>query len=393
MSTRTPAWRIVAEREMRTRLRDKTFLLSTGFTLLLIVGVIVVSAFLGARGDQYDVAVGPGVDSGITDLAAELIVHTVGEGAELETRNASDADAVERLVEGGDVDAGLVATDSGLVLLGDDGVDPALQATLTTAVGEWVLNSNASAADVDLEALRSGTSLDVRLLDPNADEASARSGVAFAFVILFLLTAMTFGMTIAASVVQEKESRVVEILAAAVPIRALLWGKIAGNTALAVGQIVLLAVVGVIGLIVTDQGALLRGVGWSILWYIGFFVLGFVTLACLWSVAGSLAGRQEDLQSTTLPGQMILFVPYFVAIFAGEQVRTIMSMLPIVSSMIMPGRMAEGSVPWWQVGVAVGVTLLAAALFVRLGSRLYERTLLRTGSRITYRDAWKLPTD
>jgi ABC-2 type transport system permease protein len=58
--------------------------------------------------------------------------------------------------------------------------------------------------------------------------------------------------------------------------------------------------------------------------------------------------------------------------------------------MIMPGRMAQGDVPWWQVAVAIGATLAAAVVFVRVGSRLYERTLLRTGGRIRYRDAFKL---
>jgi ABC-2 type transport system permease protein len=77
-------------------------------------------------------------------------------------------------------------------------------------------------------------------------------------------------------------------------------------------------------------------------------------------------------------------------VLGGEQVRTVLSMLPIVSTMIMPGRMAEGSVPWWQVVVAVLATLAAAVVFVRFGSRLYERTLLRTGGRLTYREALRV---
>jgi ABC-2 type transport system permease protein len=55
--------------------------------------------------------------------------------------------------------------------------------------------------------------------------------------------------------------------------------------------------------------------------------------------------------------------------------------------MIMPGRLAEGSVPWWQIVVAVAVTLVAAFVFVRVGTRLYERTLLRTGGKLSYRQA------
>ena len=388
----TAPWRLVAEREVRSKIKDKAFLASPGAMLLRIVAVGVVTAVTGSRADRYDVAVGPGVDSGLVDLAEGVLTATTSPGATIDTQEYDAPARVDVAVADGDADAGLVS-DGGYVLVGDDGIDPALHAALTAAVGEWVLQGNADAAAVDLAALREGTAAEVRLLDPNADEADARSGVAFTFVVIFLITAMTFGMTIASSVVQEKESRVVEILAAAIPIRATLWGKIVGNTLLAVAQIVFIAAVGVVGLLVTDQGDLLRGVGWSILWYIGFFLLGFLTLASLWSVAGSIAGRQEDLQSTTLPGQMLLLVPYFVAALGGEQARTVLSMLPVVSTMVMPGRLAEGAVPWWQIAVAVSVTVVAAVVFVRLGARLYERTLLRTGTKLSYREALRMPAD
>ena len=389
-SAPTPPWRLVAEREVRTKVKDKPFLASTGAMLLIIVAVVVFTAVTGSRADRYDVTVGPGVDAGLVELAERVLTSTTSPGASIEADEADDAAGVDAAVTGGDADAGILL-DGDYVLVGDDRIDPALQAALTAAVGEWVLQNNAEVDSVDLRALREGTAPELRLLDPNADEADARSGVAFMFVVVFLVTAMTFGMTIASSVVQEKESRVVEILAAAIPVRATLWGKIVGNTALAVAQIVLIAAVGVAGMLLTDQTDLLRGVGWSIAWYIGFFLLGFLTLASLWSVAGSIASRQEDLQSTTLPGQMVLLVPYFAALLGGDQVRTVLSMLPVVSTMVMPGRLAEGSVPWWQIAVAVVLTVLAAVVFVRLGARLYERTLLLTGTRLSYREALRLP--
>jgi ABC-2 type transport system permease protein len=383
-----PSWvRVVAEREVRTRIRDKSFLAATGVTLAIIVGLLVASAILGSRSDDYDVAIGPDVSETTTSLAGRLLVANGSSDAGVTTRPFGSDREVEQAVRDGDADAGVLLDENGYTIVGDDSIDDTLHAALAGAVGETVVQENAAAEDVDLDSLRAGAAPQVRLLDPNADQSDARSGVAFAFVIVFFITALSFGMTIAQSVVQEKESRVVEILAAAVPIRSLLWGKILGNTVLALGQVLLLGAVGVAGLLVTGQRDLLQGVGWSLVAYVGFFVLGFLTLACLWSVAGAIAGRQEDLQSTTLPGQMILMVPYFIAVLGGEQVRTVFSMLPIVSTMIMPGRLAEGSVPWWQIGVAVAVTAVAAVAFVRVGTRLYERTLLRTGGKLSYRQA------
>lgn len=389
-STRTtPVWRIVAEREFMTKVRDKTFIGATVFTLLFLIGFFVVGSIIDGNSDDFDVAVVGGQDSALVQQA-EALLQADNPDASITVEEVDDLAAAEVSVREGDADAALVRGDDGYELLGDDEIDTGLRAALTTAVSRDVLERNAAAQGVDLEALNEGTDIDVRLLDENADESGARSVVAFAFALVFFMTALGFGMSIAQSVTQEKESRVVEILAAAVPIRSLLWGKIIGNTVLALGQVVLLVAVGLVGLAVTGRRELLTGISWAALWYVLFFVLGFLALAALWSVAGSLASRQEDLQATTMPGQLILIVPYFISVLASEQIQTIVSMLPIVSTMVMPGRMAQGDVPWWQIAVAIAATLVAAAVFVRVGSRLYERTLLRTGGRIKYRDAFKL---
>ena len=389
-STRTtPVWRIVAEREFMTKVRDKTFIGATVFTLLFLIGFFVVGSIIDGNSDDFDVAVVGGQDSALVQQA-EALLQADNPDASITVEEVDDLAAAEVSVREGDADAALVRGDDGYELLGDDEIDTGLRAALTTAVSRDVLERNAAAQGVDLEALNDGTDIGVRLLDENADESGARSVVAFAFALVFFMTALGFGMSIAQSVTQEKESRVVEILAAAVPIRSLLWGKIIGNTVLALGQVVLHVAVGLVGLAITGRRELLTGISWAALWYVLFFVLGFLALAALWSVAGSLASRQEDLQATTMPGQLILIVPYFISVLASEQIQTIVSMLPIVSTMVMPGRMAQGDVPWWQIAVAIAATLVAAAVCVRVGSRLYERTLLRTGGRIKYRDAFKL---
>jgi ABC-2 type transport system permease protein len=172
-----------------------------------------------------------------------------------------------------------------------------------------------------------------------------------------------------------------------VPIRALLWGKVIGNTVLALSQIVVIAAASLIGLLATGQADILKVVAPVAGWFVVFFVLGFVALAGLWAVAGSLATRQEDLGSTTLPGQMILMIPFFFSVFAGSSAKTVASFVPIASSMAMPGRMLTEEVPLWQPLLAILILVLATILIVRLGARLYERTLLQTGRRLGYREA------
>ena len=220
-----------------------------------------------------------------------------------------------------------------------------------------------------------------------------RKAAAYVLVILFFLVAITFGMPIAQSITQEKESRVVEILAAAVPLRSLLWGKVVGNTLLAIGQVVTLLGVAAAALAATGMGDQLRSIGPALLWYVPFFLLGFGALATLWAVAGALASRQQDLGSTTVPVQMLLMVPYFLYFSGSERVQEIVSMVPVVSMVIMPSRLAEGGVPAWQIGVAVVGTVVAAGLLVQLGARIYERALLRTGNKLGYREALRLQAD
>ncbi|MFY0405607.1 ABC transporter permease [Solicola sp. PLA-1-18] len=386
----TPVWRLVAERELRTKLKDKTFLAGVGFSLALLVVALVVSSFLSGSSDDYDVAVTDQAATRVVDQAQTALRASGGSEDTVDARSFDDASAAEAAVRDGDVDAALLPTDDGYEVVGDDEVDSGLRAALATSVAAEALASNAADAGVEVSALQQGSELEQRLLDPDAAQSDGESAIAFGFVIIFFVTALGFGMSIAQSVVQEKESRVVEILAAAVPIRAMLWGKIAGNTVLALGQVVLLVAVAMVGLNLTGQGGLVASVGPAVGWYVALFVLGFVALASLWSVAGAMAGSQQDLQSTTLPAQMILLVPYMVSIFASDKVAEVMSMLPIVSTMTMPGRIAQGDVPLWQIGVAIGVTVLAAVVFVRVGTRLYERTLLQTGRKIGYREAFHM---
>lgn len=383
------AWRVVAEREITTRIQQKSFRYSILALVVGIAAMVVLASVLGGRPTDYKVGVVDQETAAIVKAAAPAI-DRADEGSTIKARDFDSAAAAERAVRDGDVDAALVRTDDGYEVIGENKIDGTLSTALTTIASQQALDRNAQAQDVDLEQLVVGSAVAERLLDPDSDDAGARSATAFVFVLLFYLTAVMFGMTIAQSVVQEKESRVVEILAAAVPIRALLWGKIVGNSVLALFQIVVMVATGIVALALTGEKDLLSAIGPAAAWYIAFFVLGFVALSGLWAVAGSLASRQEDLGSTTVPGQIILFAPYMLAVTGGAGVKTVVSMLPVVSAMIMPSRMAEGSVPAWQIAVALVVNVVGAFLLVRFAARLYERTLMRTERKIGFGEALRL---
>jgi len=383
------AWRVVAEREISTRVREKSYLYSALFMVVGVIATVVLASLLGGRPTDYTVAVTDQTAADVVSTASDVVDRS-DEGSTAEPKLYDSVDAAEAAVAEGDADAALVSTRDGYEVVGDTEVDSTLSVALSTVAAGSALEANAQDQGVDLERLQSGSTVSERLLDPDSDDSGGRQAVALVFLILFYITAVTFGMSIAQSVVQEKESRVVEILAAAVPIRAMLWGKILGNTVLALAQIVLLALAGIGSLVAVGETELLSAVGPAVGWYVLFFVLGFVALAGLWAVAGSLASRTEDLGSTTMPGQVILFAPYLIAFVAGEGVKTVVSMLPIVSAMLMPSRIAEGGVPLWQICVGLVVNVIGAVLIVRFASRIYERTLMRTERKIGFGEALKL---
>jgi len=121
--------------------------------------------------------------------------------------------------------------------------------------------------------------------------------------------------------------------------------------------------------------------------FVVFFLLGFVLTALVYAAAGSLVSRQEDVQQVALPMLMISFVAYFAAFFAsgapGAAWVAPLSWVPFFSPYLMLTRLVTGSVPAWELALAVG--LLVAAILVALvaAARIYAAGVLLYGQRPT----------
>ncbi|MFI5731254.1 ABC transporter permease [Kribbella sp. NPDC051587] len=378
-------WLLIAEREITTKLRDKTFIGSTLVMLAIVLAAVILPAVFAGGGGADKIAV---IDDGGAAVVQRASETAGGKGYEV--LRVADQAAAETAVTKTDATAALLPGSDGYVVIGKEKVDSGVGSALRAAAAAVGMEKNAAAVKLTPEQLRAGTQVTEKILQPGPLPGYVSDFVNIGLALVFYMTALGFGMMIAQSVVQEKESRVVEILAASVPIRSLLWGKVLGNTVLALSQILVIAIASLIGLTATDRLDILSIVAPVAGWFVVFFVLGFVALAGLWAVAGSLATRQEDLGSTTLPGQMILMIPFFFSVFAGSSAKTIASFVPVASSMSMPGRMLTEDVPLWQPLAAIAILLLSTALIIRVGARLYERTLLQTGRRLGYREALSL---
>lgn len=355
LSTGGGIW-LVAEREIGSKLRSKAFLISTGILLLIALAGVVIGGFAGKNAGLTTVAVTSETAAAVKDVPGLTLTEV------------SDQAAAEDLVRSGKADAAIVpSTGTGpfpytVVALKDR--PQGLLATLSIKP-------------------------EVTLLEPDTTNGPLRYFIAIGFGIVFLMAASTFGGTIAQSVVEEKQTRVVELLLSAIPARVLLAGKVLGNTVLAMAQILLLAAIAVVGLIVTGQNAVLEGLGSPIVWFAVFFLFGFVLLASLFAAAAAMVSRQEDIGSTTMPLTMLVMLPYFLVIFFNDNplVMTILSYVPFSAPVAMPVRLFLGDALWWEPLVSLLILLVSCIGAILVAGKIYENSLLRMGARVSLKEA------
>ncbi len=382
-------WALVAQREMVTKLTDRSFLIGTVLTVAVLVAFMAAVSLLGERTQTNAVAVTPAAVAMGEDLRRAAPAIDSQQRVEL-LRVADDA-AARAALRDGTADAWLHPTAAGWELSAQADVPEGLAAVTTQAVQQKVLADNAAGVGASVASLTRGSAVTTSVLDGDARQKDFAKAMSFAMAFLFYLASVMFGIALAGSVVEEKSSRIVEIIATKIPVRHLLAGKVVGNTALALGQMALYTGLGLIGLSFTSYSSFLPSVSVALVWFAAFFVVGFLLIACLWAVAGALASRTEDLQSTSTPLTMLMMGIFFAALLLRGTALTIASYVPPLSAVLMPLRVIEGQASWWEPVVAI-VLLLAAAGFVVLGAeRVYRRSLLQTQGRISVRQAWNTP--
>ncbi len=385
------SWRaagLVARRELVERSREKSFLVSTLLTLLIVLGVALVPPLLGL-GDPSRFQVAFAAEAAGQPEAARQAAETFG--VELEVLPVEAAGARSAVADG-DLDA-YVGRDRVLV---DAELDPELgrvlqAASASTRSAEQLVNSGLDPAAV--ARAQAVPPLQVDALDPPDPAAATRRGIVSIGTFVLYGQLIGYGFWVATGIVEEKSSRVVEVLLATVRPRALLAGKVLGIGVLALGQLLVLAVVGLTataaaGVVDLDAVAVV-----PVLVLLGWFVLGFAFYACLFAAGAARVSRQEDLQSVTTPGTMLVLVSFLGALYAGNDpgstAARVLGVLPPFSALVSPVRIVSGQAPWWEPVLAVGLMLLAVAGLVVLAARVYEGSVLRMGGTVPLREAWR----
>lgn len=364
------AWWIVAKREIMAKLTDTAFWISTAVVVVLI-GIALGASFLFASA-QGNLSVG------VTDDAGREVVGIAmaesGQPIDVVEMPAEEFDAA---IEEGTIDAGIAQTAEGWDLVVES-IETSTSA-LQTAITKYMTGVNAEELGIDPAQLQAGSQVDLRLAGEQvADDAIVALVAGMAFSVLFFMAAMVYGLQIAQSVVEEKESRLVEILSAAVPTRDLLMGKALGNTIMALGQLLVFIAIGAIGISFTEFSSFLPMLLPNIGWFVLFFLVGFAALSTLWAATGAMATRVQDINNTTMPLMMILMVVYMAGFFARGSLATVLSYVPIVSSVIMPQRLLAGTAGPLDAVIALLLCGVFMAISIKVGSMIYRRGLMKT---------------
>ena len=354
----TTAIGLVIEREIMVRLKSKAFMVSTILSIVLFGVLVGVSGALPSLFSSTDKVA-------VTSAGAKAV-----EGIDdIETVQVADVDEAKALITSEEVESAVVESED-------------------SPTGVAVLSLRSAP-----ESLIGALSLtpEVELLDPDAPDPALTYFIGLGLGLVFFMAAMTFGNTIASSVVEEKQSRIVEILLASTSARVLMFGKVIACTILAFAQIGLTAIAVLAGAAISGNDLVLGKVAEPIAWFVPLFIVGFVMVAALYAAAASMVSRTEDLPSTSTPIMMLIFLPYMgVIIFSSnETVMAVLSYIPFSAAVAVPMRVFLGTIAWWEPLVSLLILIITTLLALLLATRIFERSILKSGPKLSWGQALK----
>jgi ABC-2 type transport system permease protein len=382
---------LVARREWNQRVRTVAFRVSTILTIAVVAVLILVPGIYGGP-SKPDRTVGV---VGATEPQMPTILRAVGDriGLTVRTRAFGDQTSARAALRAGDIDVALVDQRT---LVWASQPDQRLRAVVSSsvqaveqrrAIAELGLTPDQAARLLQPPALRTES------LGPVTKEQRARAGLGWIGVVLLFMAIAFYCGFVLVGVVEEKSSRVVEVLLSRVRPTELLAGKILGIGLVGLAQFTITVIAGLAALSFSHNDVVPDTTAATLASIVFWFVLGYAFYSVLYATAGSLVSRQEETQSISVPLTAVLLAAYVGSLAATNApdgtAALIGSLLPPTAPMVMIVRLADGSVPWWQ--IATSIVLMVATVYglVRLAGRIYAGGILRIGPRLRLRDAWR----
>ncbi len=382
--------RLVALREIRERARSRAFQISLLVMVLAVVAAVALPSFFDTTGGTKDVGLTGTIPEG---LAMEIAAQSEAAGASVRITRYDALSEGEEAVRNGDIDVLVV---DGRQLEWRRQTDKPLESVLAASIQFVAIRERATTAGMsseDLHSLIAPVSILNVELGSGAGATSDDEAAGLLMTIALFVTIATYGNLVLAGVVEEKASRVVEVLLARMPARNLLAGKVAGIGILGLAQVAVTALAALVASNLVESFDVPAVRSDVLAWVVVWFVLGYALYAMVYGALGSLASRSEDAQSVAGPVQVLLVLGYFLSFAsigspdAGWS-RAI-ALFPATAPFAMPGRIAIGAASWWEPILAVVLTLVTIVGLVELGGRVYEGAILRNGPALRLMDVMR----
>jgi ABC-2 type transport system permease protein len=421
----TTKFMLIFKREYITRVRTKAFILSTILAPLGLLILIVVPIILGSMQTEQRQIIG------IQDETSTLLVRLLDQNPDRYIPLPSvTSDSLRTLVLRGNVDGYIVITEEHidgskapeLFYTGTGGLS--LVSEIRGDIRAALQNERLDRAEVGeavREILAMRTSLQTRVLTETGEQKSDTMSLFFVgYIMFFIIYAAMFGYgaVIMRSVIEEKSSRIIEVITSSVRPFELLLGKVIGVGALGLTQFAIWSVTGagLLALAAPLAGLLMGGGGSSAdmgaaaaqadlpfdlpsigaeVWvtFILFFLAGYLIYSSLYAAVGSAVDAESDANQLMIPLMIPIMLPLlFIGNVASDPNSTfsvITSLVPFFAPMLMPMRVAMTPVPFWEVALGLILCIITFIGIMWLSARIYRVGILMYGKKASFGELFK----
>ncbi len=403
-------WAVI-RREYVQRVRSKAFVISTIAAPLFMGGIFLVPMFFASRSEQRERRIAIVDETGV--LHDRLVSSFEESGWTVVAASPADTTALRSRVEAGEFSSFLVLDERTLAtgeatLYAEDDPSPFEQLTLRTWVSRAALEEGLESSGIDAQAMLDGGEIRVELL--SADATSARTPdfwVAYIGAFFLYIVILMYAVAVMRATLEEKTSRIVEVIISSMKPWHLMLGKILGVGAVSLTQLSIWlltgAVLGTAGLPamiaagpevneLTQIRDALPGAGFVALFLV-FFLLGFFMYSGLYACVGAMCNTHEEAQQAQAPlvvflvGPILLLIPVIQS--PSSTMATSLSLFPLFSPILMWARVAGGGAPAWQVALSIVLMMLAVVAIAWVAGRIYSVGILMTGKRPTLPELWR----
>jgi ABC-2 type transport system permease protein len=375
------AWREVYSRR-------KAFLITTGIAVTLVVGGLVAASIAATDDGPPAMTVGL-VDPALVE-AIEAEIPTFLYGDVLVDVGAFERDEGIELLRSGQMDALVIDAHN---VMWAPSTPRWIVDTVVSAMSSVNLKTVAADLGLDADAV---ASLQAPIVGETVDYEPEDEGVAAVSVItviVMFIAILAYGQWIAYGVVEEKANRVAELILGAITPTQLLAAKMVALGGLGLVQLTVVAGAALGAASALDQldvpPVATSAWGWSAFW----FVLGFAFYGSVYAAAGSLAADSQEAGSVITPLNILPGLGYMVGVIAfsagADVVSRIMSLIPFWTPMLMPGRIASGTVETWELILATALMVGATWVTVRIGARVYLGGITQATRHVGWRQAFR----